>query len=76
MTIKEELIKVLERIAATIPSRKVTILLFCEGNPEPMSMYGTKSSAADITVLSATATAEVIKNILTHAYNETKATRN
>ncbi len=67
--------RVLERIAATIPSRKVTVILLCEGEATYPTMYGSIDKNANITILSANTTPQTISNILTHAFDETKTTR-
>ncbi len=75
MTIKEELMHVLERITATLPSRKVTLILCCEGNREPISLYGSRNRNGDITIVSVTAPQATITNILNLTFNETEKTR-
>ncbi len=75
MTIKEEMMHVLERIAATIPSRKVTVILCLEGNPEYAQLYGSKNRKAHITVVSASTTEEAINNIIMQTFHEAKASQ-
>ncbi len=69
MTIKEEIIHVLERIAKTIPSRTVSVILLCEGNAEQPSIFGIAKNDSKITIMSAETSPDTIAELLLHAYN-------
>lgn len=71
MTIKDEFIHALERIAATLPSKKVTVVLCCETEEaEPATFYGSTNKKANITVMSVTSQRATINNILKLSLHE------
>ncbi len=69
------MMRVLERIAATITSRKVTVVLCIEGNPENIQIYGSKNRKGQIVVFTATTTEEAINNIIKHTFHEAQASQ-
>lgn len=68
MAIKEELIGVMEHIASTIPTGKITVILCCEGKPQSAALYGSINSRGNFTVLSLISTQDVIISIMDYAF--------
>ncbi len=76
MTIKEELLRGLERLAATLPSKKVTVILCCEANnSEPTTLYNSKNKTSDIMVMTVVTKKNDIQKIFTYAFNEAQASQ-
>ncbi len=76
MTIKDELMRGLERLAATLSSKKVTVILCCEANvPEPLTIYQSKKRNSDISVMTLVMKKKDIQDIFTYAFNEAQASQ-
>lgn len=69
MTIKQELIAVMERIAAEWKTTKVTVILCCEGEEQAPTVYGSINSRGNFTVLSVISSHEAILGIMDYAFN-------
>lgn len=70
MTIKQELIAVMERIAAEWNTPAVTVIICCEGTPQTATLYGSISRRGKCTVMTVISTPEIILGIMDYAFSK------
>lgn len=70
MTAKQELIAVMERIAAEWKTPKVSVILCCEGRPQDASLYGSITPRGNCMVMTVVSAPEVINGIMDYAFIE------
>lgn len=70
MTLKEELLGIMERLATTIPSGKVTIILCFDGSPVGATVYGSIKSGCNCTIMTVVSAQETIIGIMDYAFKE------
>lgn len=70
MTLKDQIYALAENIAATLPSRKVTLIICCETDKDYVpEMAGFKNSSGTGTVVCIRSTAPLIEGIVQYAFD-------
>ena len=70
MTLKEELLGIMERLATTVPSRKVTIILCFDGTPAGATIYGSIKGGCNCTIMTVVSSQNIIFGIMDQAFKE------